>query len=297
MDNSTDTPVPAGPLPGVILAAAREAQGLSIGDISQKLKLSVAQIRAIEADDHSKLPSPVFVRGFIRSYARLLKLDESHVLPPKVAVVVPVAIAPASITGYDSPPDVRMMQDAQRDAIEPSPYRRVPVLLAGIACVLLALAYYEFVMNAPPPPAPPAPSAAPTEAVDAQPAAATPVVPVVAMRDAAAPATAAAIETAKIERPESTEKLKLKKSADPVSGLTSGLHFVFNGESWVEVRDSDGKVVFSNTNLAGTERRVQGKPPLSVVVGGSSKVKLSFNGKPIELTSYANDDVARLRLE
>ena len=59
MDTTTDTLTPAAPLPGAMLAAAREAQGLSVEDISQRLKLSVAQIKSIEADDHSKLPTPV----------------------------------------------------------------------------------------------------------------------------------------------------------------------------------------------------------------------------------------------
>ena len=100
------------PLPGATLAAARVAQGLSLEDIARQLKLSVAQIKSIEADDHSRLPSPVFVRGFIRTYARVLKLDIAQVQPPKV--VVP------------ENPDVRMMQDAPRASMEPNPYRRVP---------------------------------------------------------------------------------------------------------------------------------------------------------------------------
>lgn len=133
------------------------------------------------------------------------------------------------------------------------------------------------------------------------PAAVTPASPVTATHEATPPAVTPAPSTTSaaenIERDASIGKLTLKKSVDPVSGLTTGLHFVFNGDSWVEVRDRDGKVVFSSTNPAGTERRVQGNPPLSVVVGAASKVKLNFNGKPIELASYANDDVARLRLD
>jgi hypothetical protein len=54
----------AASLPGAALAAARVAQGLSLEDIARQLKLSVAQIKSIEADDHSRLPSPVFCARF-----------------------------------------------------------------------------------------------------------------------------------------------------------------------------------------------------------------------------------------
>lgn len=313
MDTTTDTLTPAAPLPGAILAAAREAQGLSVADISQRLKLSVAQIKSIEADDHSKLPTPVYVRGFIRSYARLLKLDSAQLLPPKVTTPPPVVPAPTvretrearntqqasgipetplaspipsvSYTSHtagsrDIPAEVLLMRDAPREAIEPSPYRRVPALLGGIVVVILGLAYYEFVFNAPTvsPNTPVSVAGANTDTTNTQPLTGAPV-----------------IEQPKAEAPAGA--LTLKKSADPTSGVATGLHFVFNGESWVEVRDGDGKIVFSNTNQAGTEKRVTGVPPLSVVVGGSSRVRLSFNGKVIDLASYANDDVARLRLE
>ena len=76
-----------------------------------------------------------------------------------------------------------------------------------------------------------------------------------------------------------------------------GLRFVFNGQSWVEVRDAEGKVIYSRTNAAGTERRVLGDPPFSVVVGGASGVQLTYNGSPIDLAAYATDDVARLQLD
>ncbi len=305
MDKPTDTGsaassamlnVPPVGLPGATLAAARVAQGLSIEDISRQLKLSVAQIKSIEADDHSKLPSPVFVRGFIRSYARILKLDAAQLLPPKnnegtAAANLPspgatssVAATPTSVTAANPPEipaDVRLMQGAGRESVEPSPYRRLPALLGGIACVILVLAYYEFVMNVPPP-APQSPAVSVLE-------------PAIVSATVVPESAVVAVIPAKIEAP--IEPLTLKKSNAPISDAARGLHFVFTGESWVEVRDGDGKVVFSRTNNAGTERHVQGDPPFSVVVGGASKVQLNFNGKAIDLAAYSSEDVARLRLE
>src|ERR1700704_2075713 len=61
--------------PGKLLGAAREEQNLSVAEAARQLRLSVHQVEALEAGEFHKLPGPVFVRGFIRNYARLLKLD------------------------------------------------------------------------------------------------------------------------------------------------------------------------------------------------------------------------------
>jgi cytoskeleton protein RodZ len=88
-----------------------------------------------------------------------------------------------------------------------------------------------------------------------------------------------------------------KKDRVPVSEAVRGLRFVFNGESWVEVRDGEGKVLYSKTNAAGTERRVRGDPPFSVVVGGAANVQLTYDGTLVDLMPYSANDVARLQLE
>src|SRR5687767_3788123 len=72
MDNEVH---PLGVATGSMLARAREAQNLSVSDVARQLKLSVHQVEALEADEFHKLPGPVFVRGFVRNYARLVKLD------------------------------------------------------------------------------------------------------------------------------------------------------------------------------------------------------------------------------
>ncbi len=264
---------------GAALAAARAARGWAVEDIARMLKLSVAQVNGLETGDHSHLPSAVFVRGFIRTYARLVNLE--------LAPAQPVKSATPEVT------DLNLMHRRRGVAMEPNPYRRVPSIVMGVACVLLGLAYYEFVMNAPPVSAPIVKSLSksnqdlPGEAPDT---AAEP-------RETVAPTVATAANALNIAAP-----LILKKSGLPFteeSGIRGrdGLHFVFNGNSWVEVRDRAGKVVYSKSNPSGTESLVHGDPPLSVVVGAASVVKLSYNGSPVDLAMHATADVARLRLE
>ncbi len=65
---------------GATLRAAREEQGLKIEDVADRVKFSVRQVEALEADDILHLPQGTFLRGFIRSYARVLHLDETALL-------------------------------------------------------------------------------------------------------------------------------------------------------------------------------------------------------------------------
>ena len=54
---------------GAVLRAAREAEGISVGDMAVQCRLAVTQIRALEEERLENLPEPVYVRAFIRGYA------------------------------------------------------------------------------------------------------------------------------------------------------------------------------------------------------------------------------------
>ena len=66
--------------PGTILRRAREAKGLDIAAVASMLHLSEFKIKAIEADDFDSLPEPVFVRGYLKNYARILEEQVDPVL-------------------------------------------------------------------------------------------------------------------------------------------------------------------------------------------------------------------------
>ena len=72
---------------------------------------------------------------------------------------------------------------------------------------------------------------------------------------------------------------------------------LFEGESWVEVRDASGTTIFSRLNSPGTERLIKGNAPLSLVVGNASSVKLIYHDKPVDLVPHTHVDVARITLE
>ncbi|XXQ67313.1 RodZ domain-containing protein [Neisseriaceae bacterium B1] len=63
---------------GQKLRQHREQKGLSIGEVSERLKLPARQIEALETGQYEALPEPVFIRGFLRSYGRFLDINESE---------------------------------------------------------------------------------------------------------------------------------------------------------------------------------------------------------------------------
>jgi cytoskeletal protein RodZ len=62
------------------LRLAREAQGMSINAAAEVTKIRGDHLRALEEGNYDAFVAPVYIRGFVRSYARLLHLDEPTVL-------------------------------------------------------------------------------------------------------------------------------------------------------------------------------------------------------------------------
>lgn len=60
---------------GELLKKRREDLGLDLKDVSQTLRINSRYLRAIEEDDQSKLPGDVYLKGYVREYAKLLGLD------------------------------------------------------------------------------------------------------------------------------------------------------------------------------------------------------------------------------
>jgi cytoskeleton protein RodZ len=154
-------------------------------------------------------------------------------------------------------------------------------------------------------PSPPAPLAAAPEPV-APVVPARPAPPVVHHAPAKAPeaklpeASAAAekLEVASAQAP-AVDTPKAEPSAERAVAPpgTRRLVLRMEQEAWLEVRDGAGRGLVSSLNPAGTERSVRGQPPFQLVIGNAAHVRLTYNGKPVDLGPYIKDQVARLTLQ
>ena len=77
-----DTPPPniSNLSPGEQLRKARQGYRWSVEDVAANLNLTANVVRALESGNHEELPEAIFVRGYLRAYARLMEIDESVVL-------------------------------------------------------------------------------------------------------------------------------------------------------------------------------------------------------------------------
>lgn len=257
--------------PGRALADARAGRNLTVAEVAQQLKLSATQVDALEADAYDRLPGPVFVRGFVRNYARLLELDAE---PLVAAIELPET---AGRPGAVAPHSKDIPFPEQR------PKSWLPYAL-GLAVVIGAVAGFEFFFSAPPsvvvspvapqPVPPPIQHVVPPEPVPAE----------LPPGEVAAPATLVA------------EPVAAEVPAQKSSGMAA-MRFVFETSSWVEVRDRENRILMSQLNTAGAEQQVQGRPPLQVVVGNARGVRLIYNGQPFDMGPHIRADVARFTLE
>ena len=65
---------------GSYLKRERELRQISVAELAQTTRIPVRILHQLETDEIASLPADVFVRGFLRAYARALQLDEQHVL-------------------------------------------------------------------------------------------------------------------------------------------------------------------------------------------------------------------------
>ena len=258
---------------GAVLRGARTSLGLNVADVANHLKFAPRQIEALEADDFARLPEITFVRGFVRSYARLLQLDSA----PLLAALPGAVVQPA-------PPIANTLAEVPFPNIYSARKPNIIWLAAALA-VAAALALFAWLHSN----APSTPKAPHVETL-ALPAA----LPASTVPDAE---VMKAPQVAAITVQESAVPLAKPVAANSPSKQVAAIRLTFDEESWVEVKDRDGKILLSQINTPGNEQGINGKPPFSVVIGHANGVQLYYKGQSVDLAPYTRAQVARLTLE
>lgn len=245
---------------GVRLRLAREAANLAIDDVASRLRMPARVVRALEADDWSQLGAPVFARGQLRSYARLLGVDIEAELDRAPAA----AIAPATLVSHSHTPTYqRVFEQVTRRAI-------YIVMTAAIA-VPVWIATRPHVAN--------------TVALQSLDLPETPAVgtasPVAAGSEAPVPRTPVAASMA---------------SLHPAAATGSTLSLTFSGDSWVQVFAVDGTSIEQGLLAAGQQRSYAAGQVGRVVLGNSAAVQVLHAGRPVDLAPFSRANVARFTL-
>ncbi|MXS85611.1 helix-turn-helix domain-containing protein [Nitrosomonas sp. HPC101] len=286
---------------GQRLRAERIRRGMNIGEVAHRLRLSEQQIEAIEAQDFSKLPAAVFLRGYVRNYANLLQLDDTTLL----VEAIPQSRPADSIFTNKSP---LQRFKAMEPVYQPGRGGRGGWLLYVVVILAAFVAYGLYHEEIPEQMASymsdeedqviqsGSNSGNDQMAVDL----ALPLSPSTSMPPMAPSASAGvSLPSTAVILPSLPAPTPVADAARAADTGKKSLHFVFSKDSWVKIKDTNGQVILEKINSRGTEQTLEGEPPLYLVIGNAAGVSLTYNGRKIDLAPYTrgNDDVARFSLE
>lgn len=281
--------LPPGPTPagsataGALLRAARESAGLSLDAVAQQLKLAPRQVKALEDDDFALLPGRTFVRGFVRNYARLVRLDADAVL-----AALPGGNADSGLAAPTLHPTAQSIGELPLSQHSRPGWTRWAIPLTLIA-IIAAGAAYELLRPAATT-RPPAPVATPPREPVAEP---TPV----AEPPVAPPALAGAVTT--LPNPVAAAE-PAATGTTPTPGTPPGdreLVLSYRDHSWTEVRDRNGRVLLSTMMTPGARQVLSGQGPFELVIGNAADVSVTLDGRKVDLAPHIRQSVARLTLQ
>lgn len=258
---------------GTRLRQAREAAGLTLDDVGQRLRMPIQVVKSLEEEQWQKLGAPVFVRGQLRSYARLLGVDVSQLL--EQAQVGPV-VPPTLVSHTHTPRARRIAENLGRR-----------VLYVGITAVLAVPVWFatrgHFDGSSPSPN---------TASLDVIPAA-VPVVPAGAGTETATPAEPAAPVVKPAATPYVASLAPVPRAAP---AAVANLDMQFSGDSWVDISGPDGGSVEKALIKAGESRSFTPGQVARVTLGNASAVQVQQNGAIVDLTPYQRANVARFQV-
>jgi len=327
MNEHADQPATPGKdagIPGTTLQSQREAMGWSVEQVADQLKLAPRQVVALEAGDYASLPSPAVTRGFVRAYAKLLKIDAAP-LVAKIEMNMPPE-ARAGATASLPRREQRPTSFSQSRFPIGGKRNRVPAgLIAGaIAVIAAGAALWHFgllpgsqredaaagaVLETPvvspaapaaqdplqnpsvplisvpaPGSTPPAPAATPA----ASPAPGT-------APGTTAPATPATPPAASLATPPATAATAATVTA---AAGANPLVLDVREDSWIEVRPArGGKPLLSRLVKGGSTETLEVAEPVSLVVGNPGGVSATLRGAAVGLPQVPGKTIARVSLK
>ncbi|MFO3703848.1 RodZ domain-containing protein [Xanthomonas codiaei] len=250
---------------GQHLRDAREAAGLNVDDVAAKLRMPAHVVRSLEQEDWQRLGAPVFVRGQLRSYARLLQVDLEPLL--QQATIAPVE--PVKLVSHTHTPRARRI-------FESTARKAMYVVITGVFAVPVWYATRSHLDGKPPS----------TVSLDSMPVAAKPTAP-------AQPATAPREQPTPYIASMTPVPRATPASETPAPADGGSLSLSFSGDSWVQILAPDGSPVEKALIRAGERRSYSPGQVGRVVLGNASAVEVQQGGSIVDVKPFQRANVAR----
>ena len=292
---------------GAMLRAARDAAGLSVQQVAQRLKLTVRVVEAIEANDRRGIPAMVYLRGYARSYARLLGMDPE-----------PLLVAYAREATEPSQPVLAQPRRVGKDF----PWLPVALIGGGLLALLLLIVWQWPEDDGGAGSVGGALSSGGADATLAENDLAAPTEHVVALEVDSNGEVAAAPDSERIAADLAEPRVASPSTPAPYGGSVAvgpgyeasagagdllrvrritplgddELWFEFTQDCWVEVFNTEGQALYENLLRRRQSLRLIGTGPFQIRLGYAPGAMLEYNGEPVRLGPHTRNNVASLVL-
>jgi cytoskeleton protein RodZ len=290
--------------PGLILRSLREKLDLPQQEVANRIHLDIKIIESIDQDSFEGMPAATYVRGYLRSYAKIVGADADHIIklynsgtPDQPPEILPEVKPPTQVSSSDKP-------------VKAFTY------LITLGLVLLLLIWYQsnFVVETSTINEPEnyntetringvditydvinqsaswqSPKNIPEEKPELE---------------SANPTSAYQDDTLELQSDSGAQTLGIisidgiegnSPSASAVTGPDT-IDLNLTRDSWIEIQDASDTRLFHDLALTGEKYSIRGTAPFEVLFGFSPGVTIKFNGKSFDHSRYSNNGIARFKL-
>ncbi|ENV0924680.1 cytoskeleton protein RodZ [Vibrio parahaemolyticus] len=298
---------------GTLLKNKRESLGMTQKQVADRLRLRVSVIEDIENNRFESQQVATFTRGYLRSYAKFVGLDEKVVL---VALEQTADVKPKE--------QEIEMQSFSRKTKHEKHNSRIMLLTWVIAIVIIGISAAWWWQNQQEnslaqvvaeanveTSQPSADEIADIDLMTEEELIASTPAELAASNNTASESSINAAQTDEVV-PAETEESATEATKEPVAVIEAAeevqeaspvvpegmtlLTMKFKADCWIQVKDTNGKTLVSGTQKPGQDVELTGKAPFKVILGAPEGVTMTFASEPVDLSGYTSGKVARFTL-
>ncbi|ELA6985891.1 cytoskeleton protein RodZ [Vibrio parahaemolyticus] len=298
---------------GTLLKNKRESLGMTQKQVADRLRLRVSVIEDIENNRFESQQVATFTRGYLRSYAKFVGLDEKVVL---VALEQTADVKPKE--------QEIEMQSFSRKTKHEKHNSRIMLLTWVIAIVIIGISAAWWWQNQQEnslaqvvaeanveTSQPSADEIADIDLMTEEELIASTPAELAASNNTASESSINAAQTDEVV-PAETEESTTEATQEPVAVIDAAeevqeespvvpegmtlLTMKFKADCWIQVKDTNGKTLVSGTQKPGQDVELTGKAPFKVILGAPEGVTMTFASEPVDLSGYTSGKVARFTL-
>ncbi|EKA3117560.1 cytoskeleton protein RodZ [Vibrio alginolyticus] len=298
---------------GTLLKNKRESLGMSQKQVADRLRLRISVIEDIENNRFESQQVATFTRGYLRSYAKFVGLDEK------------VVLTALEQTADAQPQEQEIeMQSFSRKTKDEKHNSRIMLLtwVIGLVIIGISAAWWwqnqqensltkEVTDSSVEAPQPTAQELADIDLMTAEELIASTPEDVASTNEGVAELTEAPVEqgadplltetenTTSVDSEEPVAVIEAAEEEQPAPVVPEGMTLLtmkFKADCWIQVKDTNGKTLVSGTHKPGQDVELTGKAPFKVILGAPEGVTMTFASEPVDLSGYTSGKVARFTL-